>query len=82
MWYWICPFCGCALDPEEKCDCQQAAEEQRKADERRARIEQLRISLEKDAEQKARKIDKGRYLRLEEVREDLLRSIQTTVKTA
>jgi len=84
MWYKICPLCGCTLDPAEKCDCQQKAreEEEQKADERRARIEQLRISLEKDAEQKARKVGKGRFLRLEEVRADLLRSIHTTAKTA
>ena len=22
MYYKECPFCGCNLDPEEKCDCQ------------------------------------------------------------
>ena len=25
MGYKICPYCGAALDPEEKCDCQKEA---------------------------------------------------------
>lgn len=29
--YRECPDCGCALDPGEKCDCQQVKEQQRKA---------------------------------------------------
>ena len=23
MFYKICPYCGCSLDPSESCDCQQ-----------------------------------------------------------
>lgn len=33
MYYKECPFCGCNLDPEEKCDCQ---DKKKKREERRA----------------------------------------------
>lgn len=35
-YYRLCYKCGCALDPEEKCDCEQEA--QRKEQERRKMI--------------------------------------------
>ena len=35
MYYKECPFCGCNLDPEEKCDCQ---------DERQRYLRQFRMS--------------------------------------
>lgn len=27
MGYKICPYCGAALDPEEKCDCREETED-------------------------------------------------------
>lgn len=37
MYFRVCPHCGCALDPSERCDCQQERrnEEEEKAAERR-----------------------------------------------
>lgn len=37
MYFRACPHCGCALDPSERCDCQQERrnEEEEKAAERR-----------------------------------------------
>lgn len=29
MYYHICPYCGAALDPGERCDCQDPAQEQK-----------------------------------------------------
>lgn len=29
-YYRTCPICGCTLDPMEKCDCQERAEQLRK----------------------------------------------------
>lgn len=26
MYGYICPFCGCHLDPQEKCDCREEKE--------------------------------------------------------
>lgn len=34
MYFRVCPHCGCALDPSERCDCQQ---------ERRSKQEQEEI---------------------------------------
>lgn len=84
MWYKICPLCGSALDPAEKCDCQEEApdEAQRKAELRQERLEKLRIVLERDAEQKAQQADTERRLRLKELRAELMRGIYTTAKTA
>ena len=31
MYYKECPFCGCNLDPEEKCDCQDKKKKERRA---------------------------------------------------
>ena len=37
MYFRVCPHCGCAIDPSERCDCQQERrnEEEEKAAERR-----------------------------------------------
>lgn len=37
MYFRVCTHCGCALDPSERCDCQQERrnEEEEKAAERR-----------------------------------------------
>lgn len=37
MYFRVCPHCGCALDPSERCDCHQERmnEEEEKAAERR-----------------------------------------------
>lgn len=37
MYFRVCPHCGCALDPSERCDCEQERrnEEEEKAAERR-----------------------------------------------
>lgn len=29
-YYRICPYCGCNLDPDEKCDCREREEESKK----------------------------------------------------
>ncbi len=37
MYFRVCPHCGCALDPSERCDCQQErrSEEEKEMVERR-----------------------------------------------
>ena len=37
MYFKVCPYCGCALDPSESCDCQQKrrSEEEKETAERR-----------------------------------------------
>ena len=37
MYFRVCPHCGCALDPSERCDCQQ---------ERRSKQEQEEWNVE------------------------------------
>ena len=40
-YYWTCPHCGANLDPGEKCDCQESADEKKLPPGRRPR-QQLR----------------------------------------
>lgn len=43
MWNYVCKECGCYLDPGEKCDCVQVAEE-------KARLLQEHIKEQKDGQ--------------------------------
>lgn len=36
MYFRVCPHCGCALDPSERCDCQQERRSKQEQEERRA----------------------------------------------
>lgn len=36
MYFGVCPHCGCALDPSERCDCQQERRSKQEQEERRA----------------------------------------------
>lgn len=39
MYFRVCPHCGCALDPSERCDCQQERRSKQEQEERRAQYE-------------------------------------------
>lgn len=46
-YFYICPLCGCNLDPNEKCTCEQEQEEkERSADngEQKRRADYIRIA--------------------------------------
>ena len=36
MYFRVCPHCGCAIDPSERCDCQQERRSKQEQEERRA----------------------------------------------
>lgn len=79
MKYKVCPYCGANLDPGEKCTCQEEAEEARRIAERDAKIDALRESLLRYAEEKNRQKDRAE--RLERLRAQLRQST-TTEKSA
>lgn len=37
MYFRVCPYCGCAIDPSESCDCQQ----ERRRDKIQARMREV-----------------------------------------
>ena len=39
MYFRVCPHCGCALDPSERCDCQQERRSKQEQEERRDKIQ-------------------------------------------
>ena len=45
MYYHECPYCGCYMDPGERCDCQDTeARNRRKRKEINRRIEEMEVS--------------------------------------
>ena len=46
MYFRVCPHCGCALDPSERCDCQQERRSKQEQEERK-HIEALDRKIER-----------------------------------
>lgn len=44
MYFRVCPHCGCALDPSERCDCQQERRSKQEQEERRAQNGKVHIA--------------------------------------